>query len=216
MNFRARVTNLGIELFWSERDAPELLKPASDADQQSPRRNYVYAHLDSAGNIFYVGTGVENRAWSKDRHPLWWRYVEKHLNGNYRVQILKDDLSAEEAEELEAAWIAQCGNTLVNWFNMTGDTDFEALEQHNKLRDANRALIQEAKAMEKTDLERAVAMYVQAIDAIRSYAFINYERGLLGKLLEEEAAEVGRSGEIEAIDRLTIGFDTLNWLTSIV
>jgi len=47
-------------------------------------------------------------------------------------------------------------------------------------------------------------MYVQAIEAIRGYAFINCEKGLVDQLLSEEAYEVGISGEIEALDRLTM------------
>jgi hypothetical protein len=65
-------------------------------------------------------------------------------------------------------------------------------------------LIKEAKALEKSTLEEAVAMYVQAIAAMRTYAFMISEKGLVGRLLNEETAEVGRSGEIEALDRLTL------------
>jgi len=204
MSFNTKLTNLGIEISWHKGAGPKALEAASDADQKNPRKNYVYAHLDSAGRIFYIGKGEGKRAWSTDRHPLWCRYVEKHLNGNYQVRILQDNLSAKDAEKVEAAWIAQYSDTLVNWIDMGRATDFQALEQYHKLRDANRTLIQEAKALEKSNLEEAVAMYVQAIEAIRTYAFISYETGLVGRLLDEETAEVGSSGEIEALDRLTL------------
>lgn len=206
MKLTARVTNLGVELelFLHDADGPKPLKPAADANQENPRRSYVYAHMDSAGKIFYVGKGEGRRAWSTDRHPLWHRYVEKHLGGSYQVRILQDSLSAEKAEELEAGWIAQCSDTLVNWFNMGRATDLQALEHFHKLRNANRALIQQARAVEKRDLVPAAKMYVQAIEAIPGYAFINYEKGLVGQLLGEEADELGRSGEIEALDRLTM------------
>jgi tetratricopeptide (TPR) repeat protein len=204
MKFTARVTNLGVELSLHDGDGAKPLKPAPDANQENPRRSYVYAHMDSAGKIFYVGKGEGRRAWSTDRHPLWRRYVEKHLGGNYQVRILQDNLSAAEAEEVEAAWIAQCSDDLVNWVNMGRATDLQALEHYHKLRDANRALIQQAEAIEKRDLVEAVEMYVQAIEAIPAYAFINYEKGLVGQLLGEEADELGRSGEIRALDRLTM------------
>ena len=205
MKLKARLTNLGVKLSLSlhEGDGPKPLTPAADADQKNPRRNYVYAHMDSAGRIFYVGKGKEKRAWSTDRHPLWHRYVEKHLNGDYQVRILQDNLSAKDAEILEADWIAQCGASLVNWDN-ADRFDYQALSQRNKLLDANHTLIREAKALEKSNLEEAVALYVQAIEAIRTYAFISYEKGLVGRLLDEETAEVGSSGEIGALDRLTL------------
>lgn len=204
MKLTARMTNRGIELALHVDDGPKPLEPAPDAGQENPRRNYVYAHLDSAGKFFYVGKGDGRRAWSKDRHPLWRRYVEKHLGDRYQVRILQDNLSTDEAEEVEADWIAQCSEGLVNWQNMGRPTDLQALDQFHNLRNANRALIQQAKTIEKGDLAEAVRMYLQAVEAIRAYAFIDYEKGLVGQLLREEADEFGRSGEIEALDRLSI------------
>ncbi len=204
MKFTTKLTNLGIELSLHDGDVPEPLEQATDADQKHPRRYYVYAHLDNTGQVFYVGKGTGRRAWSTDRHPLWSRYVEKHLNGVYQVKILHDNLSEEEAEEVEAEWIAQCTDTVVNWFNMGRKTDFEALDGRNSLRAVNLSLIQQAKAIEKYDLKKAASMYIQAIKAIQTYAFITYEKGLVGQLLKEEAAELGVCGEVNALDRLTI------------
>ena len=204
MKISTRLTNLGIEISLGTGERPKPLTPAKDADQANPRRSYVYAHMDDGGNIFYIGKGEDRRAWSTDRHPLWHRYVEKHLGGTYQVRILKDNLSVWEAEEVEAEWIAQCSDSLVNWQNMGRATDFQALDRYHKLRDANRSLIQQAKAREKTNLAAAAQMYVQAIEAIAQYASISFEKGLVGRLLDEEAQEMGRSGEIEALDRLTM------------
>jgi hypothetical protein len=204
MKITGRLTNLGIELVLHGGEGPESLNPAPDANQENPRSSYVYAHMDSTGKAFYVGKGEGRRAWSTDRHPLWRRYVEKHLGGNYQVRILQDNLSPRRAEEVEAAWIAQCSDGLVNWQNMGRATDFQALERYHKLRDANRSLIRQAKAIEGADLAQAVKMYVRAVEAIREYAFIRYENGLVGQLLGEEDDELGRGGQIEALDRLTM------------
>lgn len=204
MKLSIRATNLGIEISLGTRDSTQPLKPAMDADQANPRRNYVYAHMDDAGKIFYVGTGEGKRAWSTDRHPLWHRYVEKYLGGKYQVRILKDNLSLQEAHEVEAEWIAQCSDDLVNWINMGRAIDYQALDRYHKLRNTNRALIQQTKPIEKRDLAQAVNLYVQAIEATAQYASISYEKGLVGKLLDEEDAEIGRNGEIEALDRLTM------------
>lgn len=204
MKFTARLTNLGIELSIYDGDDPKPLKPASDANQDKPRKAYVYAHMDSTGKIFYIGKGTGRRAWSKERDSNWRRYVEKHLGGNYQVRILKDNLLPSDAEELESEWIAQCSENLVNWENVGRGTDFQALECYHNLRDANRALIKQAKSIEKHDLPQAVKMYIQAIESIPGYALINYEKGLVGQLLAEEADELGIRGEIEALNRLSM------------
>lgn len=204
MEIKIKATNLGIEFSLHNGEPTSPIEPSPEADQKHPRKYYVYAHLDDNGKVFYVGKGIGRRAWSSDRHPLWSRYVEKHLNGVYQVKILNDNLSEEESEELEAEWIAQCSDTVVNWFNMGRQTDFEALDRRNSLRSANLKLIEQAKAIEKYDLEKATSIYIQAIKAIQSYAFITYEKGLVGQLLEEETEEFGACGEVNALDRLTL------------
>lgn len=204
MKISTRLTNLGVEISLGAGEKPKPLAPAKDADQKHPRGAYVYAHVDNSGHIFYVGKGEGRRAWSTDRHPLWHRYVEKHLGGKYQVQILNDNLSVQEVEAVEAEWIAQCSDSLVNWQNMGRATDFQALDRYHKLRGANRSLIQRAKAHEKSNLLEAAQMYAQAIESVAQYASISYEKGLVGKLLDEEAQDTGRSGEIEALDRLTM------------
>ncbi len=209
MKLTTKLTVRGVELTIGEAQSAPL-KPDPSANQESPRGNYVYAHLDESGTIFYVGRGVGRRAWSEERHPLWHRYVQKHLAGQYKVQILRDNLTEEESEELESAWIDQCSLHIVNWQNFGRKTDFQALDRYHKLRDANRGLIAQAKSVEKTDLEQAIMMYVQAIEAIKEYASIRYEEGLVAELLREEADELGRNGEIEALDRLTLGLVRLN------
>lgn len=188
----------------SEDKAPAPLEPSADADQIHPRPYYVYAHLDSSGQIFYVGKGTGRRAWSSVRHPLWVRYVEKHLNGKYQVKILRDNIPAEDVEEVEEFWIAQHADTVINWFNFNRKTDFEACDKRYSLTTANRSLIKQAKAIEKHDIDKAISMYIQAVEAIQSFAFIRTEKGIVGQLLDEEASELGVFGMIEAIDRLTI------------
>jgi hypothetical protein len=201
---RIGITNDGIYISagMSEPDADYFQQPAPD--QSNPRDCYVYCHIDSAGQVFYVGKGVGRRAWDDDRHVLWHRYVENHLGGKYDIQIIADNLSGDAAERLEAQVIARHGDRLVNWINMARSTDFEALNQYHRLRDTNRAAIQAAKALERTDMSRAVQGYINAIDAIDAYASMTFEEGLVGQLLAEDRAEYGLSGEIEALDRLTM------------
>jgi hypothetical protein len=198
-----KLTVRGAELRIGDAEATAL-KPDPKANQENPRGNYVYAHLDASGKIFYVGKGTGRRAWSAERHPLWHRYVRTRLTGQYQVQILQDNLTTEESERVEAAWIDQTSDQIVNWQNVGRKTDFQALDRYHALRDANRALIVQAKSVEKTDLEQAVVMYLRAIDAIKGYASISYEEGLVAQLLREEADELGQYGELEALDRLTL------------
>src|SRR4030042_2217884 len=105
-----RINNLGITLGLGEDPAKDI-QPQPDADQNNPNGYYVYAHCDEQGKVFYVGKGIGRRAWSRERHQLWIRYVDKHLNGKYLVRILADNLTPEESEEVEAAFIAKHGDS---------------------------------------------------------------------------------------------------------
>lgn len=201
---RLDITNLGISLQLDGKRQPLSLLPRPGTDQQAPKDSYVYAHVDKDERPFYFGQGTNSRAWSKDRHPLWIRYVENHLANEYAVRILADGLSQNEADELEAGFIAQFSDALVNWVSMGRTVDYKALEQFHNLRDANRALMQQAKRNEKDNREAAISVYQQVIANAAAYAFISFEKGLVGELLKEEAAEIGHSGELEALDRLTI------------
>lgn len=203
MKLWAKITNSGISLQLSD-EAALRLEPSSKADQRHPRECYVYAHYDEKGIPFYIGKGIDRRAWKDKRHHLWHRYVDNHLEGKYSVRILEDNLSPAEAEELESEWIAQESETLVNWINFGRKTDFEALDRFHKLRKSNCELIASARPYEKVDPERAVSIYREAIENIADYAMITYEGGLIGQLLEEKRSELGYSGELEALDRLTL------------
>lgn len=203
MSISVRLTNSGIQVSLGEGDEKRL-EPIVGTPQDQPRRSYVYAHLTREGRYFYIGKGIGKRAWSDDRHALWHRYVEKHLNGEFSVLILQDNLAAEEAEEIESNWIAQESEALVNWISFGRKFDYPKLELFHKLRNANLELIAKAKATEKTDMEYAVGLYLNAISAIDQYIDIEYETGVVGQLLREEKAETGRWGELGAIDRISL------------
>ncbi len=70
---------------------------------------------------FYIGKGTGRRAWeqgARARHDFWHWYVQRHLNGKYCVEILADDLDADEAEIQEDAWMSYLDpDRLINWAN---------------------------------------------------------------------------------------------------
>jgi hypothetical protein len=180
-------------------------EPARPAcDQTNPRAVYVYGHFDPNGSVFYVGKGSGRRAWSRERHDLWVRHVKK-LGGRYEVRILADGLSDGGAEEYEGQLITQHGKTLVNWQNFGRSFDLKAIERYNALKDANQAAIAETRKLEKTDIEIAIANYQTAIEKIAGYASIELESdSLVAELLRDECDELGRRGEVLALERLTM------------
>ncbi len=181
--------------------------PHCEPNQQEPKAFYVYTHCDAKGQVFYVGKGIGRRAWSKERHPLWVRYVETHLGGKYETRILVDNLSEEEAEEMEERFMGEYNN-LINWQNMARTIDYELAWQCHDRQKANQVLIQQAKTMEKDNVESAVELYLKAIENIKGYDERQSDtKTLLGRLQEEEEMELGHCGKPEgpkALDRLTL------------
>ena len=66
---------------------------------------FVYIHVkQSDGEPFYVGKGVANRATSTHgRNKHWHNIVKKH---GYEVIYIYDNLSPEQASELERLWVS--------------------------------------------------------------------------------------------------------------
>ena len=67
----------------------------------------LYRHLKPNGETFYVGVGNNIRPYTKsDRNNFWWKVVKKY---GYEIQILKRNLTKEEAYELEVILISWYG-----------------------------------------------------------------------------------------------------------
>jgi hypothetical protein len=105
--------------------------------------HYVYCHKGPKGEIFYVGKGVGNRAYSKDRMPHWHHYVKTRCGGQYTVEIVRRFQSDETALEFENDLMALYGDQLVNWMNPGRQTDFAVNARFHELRKANWSFISE-------------------------------------------------------------------------
>lgn len=78
---------------------------------------YVYIHYrKDNGKPFYVGKGNNKRAWVKGGRPKEWSIVAE--NCGYDVSIVKDNLTEDEAFELEKQTISEIG--LENLTNTDG------------------------------------------------------------------------------------------------
>ncbi len=85
------------------------------------RNYYIYIHIKPDGEIFYVGKGKGDRAYSKYRRSdFWTSTVTKY---GYDVFILEKDLNEAEAFKIEINYIKRIGRrdlglgTLVNMTN---------------------------------------------------------------------------------------------------
>lgn len=79
---------------------------------------YTYSHSKPDGSIFYIGKGVEDRAWQKDnRNTYWHNTVNKY---GYKVEVLAQWETEKEAFDHEKFLIScfkDMGIKLVNLTN---------------------------------------------------------------------------------------------------
>lgn len=66
----------------------------------------VYRHIKPCGEVFYIGEGLITRPFVKsDRSKFWWKIVNKY---GYEIDILKTNMSKQEAQDLE--------KLIINWY----------------------------------------------------------------------------------------------------
>jgi len=80
-------------------------------DRHGVRRGYyVYVHKDCAsGEVFYVGKGHGQRAWNTKSRNSKWESKVASLSDGWQVEIVKDDLSENEAFDLEISLVEKYG-----------------------------------------------------------------------------------------------------------
>ena len=83
---------------------------------------YVYFHINSVKNeVFYVGKGHKDRAFSKDRRSDFWNNIVNKYG--YCVDIIEEDLTEDEAFEREKYWISKIGRRSLNEGTLVNLTD---------------------------------------------------------------------------------------------
>jgi hypothetical protein len=85
--------------------------------KQSLNNFYVYLHKELDGTIFYVGKGNGTRAYSKSNRGLKWNNHIKSI-GDYTVEIAYDNLTENDALDIEESLITEIG--LSNLTNIMG------------------------------------------------------------------------------------------------
>jgi hypothetical protein len=175
--------------------------------KQTTGEHYVYVHKGADGEVFYVGKGVGNRAYSKDRMPHWHQYVKTRCGGEYTVEIVRRFQNDEAALEFEGDLIALYGHQLVNWQNSGRQTDLAVNALFHKLRKANWLLIAETLPLETSDPMAAEERYQEAIRSMTEYATLVWEVGLVADLSREISESWDchlNAADLAALDRLTL------------
>jgi hypothetical protein len=170
--------------------------------------HYVYLHRSPNDDVFYVGKGRNNRAFSKDRDPLWHHYVNTRCGGVHEVEIVKRFSSEEEALELEADLIALFGGRTVNAINTSRPIDLKINARFHELRKANWARITSGAALQGADPAGSEKVFRDSIDKMAEYARLDWEsNGLFAEL----AAELYpfwkchlNAQDLSALDKLTL------------
>jgi hypothetical protein len=170
--------------------------------------HYVYLHRAPNDDVFYVGKGRNNRAYSKDRDPLWHHYVNTRCGGVHEVEIVKRFSSEEEALELEADLIALLGEHTVNAINTSRRIDLKINTRFHELRKANWARIASGAVLQGADRTGAEQVFRNAIHKMAEYARLDWESS---GLFAELAAELYpfwkchlNAQDLSALDKLTL------------
>lgn len=82
----------------------------------------LYFHINPVKNeVFYIGIGSKIRAYSKHNRNNWWKNtVNKY---GYEVQIIKDNITLEQANIAEMYWIKVFGRRDLNEGTLVNLTD---------------------------------------------------------------------------------------------
>lgn len=139
-------------------------------------RFYVYVHKDAEGVVFYVGKGAGDRAYSRDRPPEWNEYVNKKSGGKFSVEIVRDQISEEDALQIEDALMAEYATTIINRVNMHAPYDSAKMMAYvEAMRSYDKGLERANDLTKAGKLDQAVtefeAAYVRYFDVIKNHDY---------------------------------------------
>jgi hypothetical protein len=170
--------------------------------------HYVYLHRAPNDDVFYVGKGKNNRAYSKDRDPLWHHYLNTRCGGVHEVEIVKRFATEDDALELESDLIALFGESTVNAINTARPIDLKINGRFHELRKANWARIASGTVLQVKDPTGAVKVFRDAVEKMAEYARLDWESS---GLFSELAAELYphwkchlNAQDLSALDKLTL------------
>lgn len=155
-----------------------------------PGRFYVYVHKGLDGTVFYVGKGTGNRVFSEDRQPEWHYYVEKILNKQYNVEIVKEGVSEEDALRIEESLLAEHAATVINRQNMHAPVDSRKLIDYSDTIRAYSDAFRTAQVLDKGGkYKEAIDKYETAYNYYtKAMSFNDYDLGARRLLPKERIA----------------------------
>lgn len=140
-------------------------------------RYYVYVHKNLQGTVFYVGKGTGDRAWSKERGSDWKYYVEHILGGKYDVEIIRDQISEEDAIQVEDALLAEYATTVINLQNLHAAVETEELLSYSDAMRASSRAFNDGTRLEKSGtFDEAARKYEEAYAHYRDATRHPYDR----------------------------------------
>jgi hypothetical protein len=161
------------------------------------RGYFVYLHRDRASGLpFYVGKGKGRRAHVQEgRHPDWTVKVESLPEG-FDVEIVKDDLSEEEAYDLERELIREYGKARDDTGTLVNVTDGGSLD------------FGELSVEVRVELPDKVAKAMQADYEARRYrTIVGEERAALSKSLVDLMSQLRARYEAASVEDEETDFD---------
>ena len=183
-----------------------IVKPLRGYSEE--RIFYVYFHKRPDGSVFYIGKGSKKRAWQKkDRNKHWRNVVDKH--GGFDVDIVKTELTEQEAFNLEVELILQYGienltNQTIGGISTTGMRHTEesrrlqsiiAIERLKNRPDLNAANLERLKELH--DLQRNNPEYKKYMSELQKQLYRSLSTEQREEVIRKKTAWVNDPEKLE-------------------